>query len=115
MTRSVGAFGDVKLAIFAGVSVVTSTIVVIDTIGASSIIDARLRGAFVDINLTMSAFEAGVVAIAVVLVDAVHAEAAVETRLRFAFIDVDLAVSSGEARNAGTSVIVNPIHATGSV
>ena len=54
--------------------------VVVDGVGASCVVDTGVGSTFVDVNLAVDAFEAGVVAHTGVGVDSVLTEAAVQAR-----------------------------------
>lgn len=80
LTRVQSTFLDILFAIFALISRVAQTVVIIDAVLASGVMKARVTGAFINVDFTCGAFKSGAGAVASVRIDAILALAFVETR-----------------------------------
>lgn len=98
------------LAIFAIVARIASAVVVVDFILAFGSINARIRLAFVDVQLTNGAGESSAGTVALEAAKLIDAHTRIEARVRLAIVDVSFALPTSHSRyaNAGkVSDLVN--------
>ena len=80
LTRQVQTLTDVLITVFAAIAFETGADVVVDGIRAGGIVHAWKGGALINVDLTVDALEASVVAHASIRVDSILTETAVQAR-----------------------------------